>query len=225
MKDNKILVILVIVLAAALIGETIYLWNMDKDQKSANDLSWQRPMKMYKTPRLAAERMNTQPTNSRMPNRPTEPRNPFMEMEKVRHQMDGMLRDSFAQSQPKVNISLSSGNRFLNLQTDIKKTDNAYIVQMDIPGMKKEEINIDVQGSMLTISGQRNQEVSQEEKGAGIVNQEREFGFFSKSLSLPTDVNKDGIKAVCENGVLSITLPRVVFEKPAQEKPVKIKVE
>ena len=225
MKDNKILVILVCVLAVALVGETIYLWSLPKKKHWAGTLSLPRQGKMHKPSRMMPRNQNAQSANFGVSAMPSAEVDPFKEIERVRQQMDRAFQDNFTQPMPRMNINLASGNRFMNLQADVKKTDNAYVIQMDVPGMKKEEINIDIQGNMLTISGQRNNEVSQEEKDAGIVSQEREFGFFSRSLSLPADVNKEGIKASCENGVLSVTLPRVVFEKPLTEQTMKIKVE
>lgn len=225
MNNNKTLTILVVVLALALVAETVYIWNAEKNKISRKSLFGQRATNAQKLSQFAKRNLNKKSSNFGMPNMPVQPTDPFREMEKVQRQMDRMFQDGFPQSASGLNMNLASANRLMSLQTDIKKTDNAYIIQMDVPGMKKEEINIDIQGNMLTISGQRNQEVKQEEKAAGFVSQEREFGFFSRSLLLPPDVKKEGIKAACENGVLSVTFPRVAVEKPAPEQPTKIKVE
>jgi HSP20 family protein len=225
MKNNKILIIFVVFLAVALAGETLYLWKISKNKVMCKPSSYPSFVRKHKQSRPEMRKPNAQRVKIKAPEKIVEPVDPFREMEKVQQEMDKMFQNNFVQPKPRMNISLGAGNRFLNPQTDIKKTDNAYIIQMDVPGMKKEEINIDVQGNMLTISGQRNHEMTQEEKDAGIVSQEREFGFFSKSLSLPPDVNKDDIKASCENGVLTVSLPKVVSEKSAQEQVTKIKVE
>lgn len=225
MNNNKTLTILVVILALALVAETAYIWNAEKNNISRKSLFGQRATNAKKLPQFAKRNLNKKPSNLGMSNMLAQPTDPFGEIEKIQRQMDRMFQDGFAQPRSGMNINLVSGNQPMSLQTDVKKIDNAYIVQMDVPGMKKEEINIDVQGNMLAISGQRNKEVEQGSKEAGLVSQEREFGFFAKSFMLPPDVEKDGIKAVYENGVLSVTLPRVAVEKPVPEQPTKIKVE
>jgi HSP20 family protein len=100
---------------------------------------------------------------------------------------------------------------------DIGENENAFIVKAEVPGCKAEDIDISVQGNTLTISGEKEQEEEKKEKGYYHV--ERSYGSFRRDLNLATEINPDKIEAVCENGVLTLTLP-----KSEKAKPVKVKV-
>jgi HSP20 family protein len=89
---------------------------------------------------------------------------------------------------------------------DVSETENAYDVRVDLPGMKPEDFDIQVQGNVVRISGQREEE--KEEKGAKYHCIERERGSFSRTVTLPCDVNEDEVAAEYINGVLSVKLPK-----------------
>jgi len=100
---------------------------------------------------------------------------------------------------------------------DLSETDTAVEVRMDLPGVKSKDIDIQISGNVLTVSGQRQEE--KEEKGRTFHRLERSSGGFSRSLTLPTAVNESEVAAEYHEGVLSITLP-----KNEQSKAHKIKV-
>jgi HSP20 family protein len=100
---------------------------------------------------------------------------------------------------------------------DMSETDNAVEVRMDLPGVKSDDIDIQISGNMLTVTGQRQEE--KEEKGRTFHRVERRSGSFSRSITLPTTVNENEVAAEYRDGVLNITLP-----KTEQSKPHKIKV-
>lgn len=87
---------------------------------------------------------------------------------------------------------------------DMEEKDNAYLVSVDLPGMKKDEIKVDLSDNVLTISGERTRET----KGGEGRYSERTYGRFSRSFTLPTQVKSDKIEAHFENGVLHINLPK-----------------
>ena len=89
---------------------------------------------------------------------------------------------------------------------DVSESDTAVEVQLDLPGMKAEEIEIQLNGSTLTVSGERKDE--KEEKGKTYHRLERHVGSFSRSLTLPCPVEEDEVAAAYHDGVLSITLPK-----------------
>ncbi len=99
--------------------------------------------------------------------------------------------------------------------TDMEEKDNAYIVQVDMPGLDKDKIDITVRGEILTIQGQR-ETMSQEESGS-YYTQERSYGSFSRSLRLPGPVDETNIKAEYKNGVLLITLPKTTAEEASKK--------
>jgi len=100
---------------------------------------------------------------------------------------------------------------------DIGEDESAFIVKAEIPGCKAEDIDISVQGNTLTISGEKKHE--EEKKDKGYYHVERSYGSFRRDLNLATEVDADKIQAVCDNGVLTLTLP-----KCEKAKPVKVKV-
>ena len=87
-------------------------------------------------------------------------------------------------------------------------TDNLdeYKVSLAAPGLKKEDFKIDVEGNMLTISNEK--EESTEEKDAKFTRKEYSYSSFSRSFTLPDDVNRENIEAVYQDGVLKLSLPK-----------------
>jgi HSP20 family protein len=105
---------------------------------------------------------------------------------------------------------------------NIKENGNEYDVSVAIPGLKKEDIKIDLEGNMLTISSEK--EEKKEEKEEKFTRKEYNYTSFSRSFTLPEDVNQDKIDAHCEHGVLNIRLPRKEdVKKAALSKRIAIK--
>lgn len=89
---------------------------------------------------------------------------------------------------------------------DLAESDKALEVRMDLPGMKPEEIDIQLNENILTVSGERKEERETREKSYHRV--ERHVGKFSRSFTLPRPVNSDEVAAEYKDGVLTITLPK-----------------
>ena len=100
---------------------------------------------------------------------------------------------------------------------DVAENEDAVVVNAEVPGCKAEDIEISVQGKILTISGEKKQE--QEKKEKGYYHVERSYGSFRRELNLSSDVDPDKIDAVCKEGVLTLTLPKV-----EKAKPIKVKI-
>ncbi len=101
---------------------------------------------------------------------------------------------------------------------DIEEDNENFVVKAELPGLKREDVKISVRGNLLTISGERKQE--EETKNKTYHRVERSYGKFSRTISLPSEVDVNKIKAVYKDGVLIITLP-----KPETLKPKEIEVE
>lgn len=84
------------------------------------------------------------------------------------------------------------------------------VVRADLPGLSKEDVNVEVENEVLTISGERRQDY--EDTSEGYYRSERRYGAFSRSIPLPEDVEADQVKANFRDGVLEVTMP-----KPQQE--------
>ena len=109
---------------------------------------------------------------------------------------------------------------FAGARIDWKETPEAHIFKADVPGLKKEELKVEVEdGNVLQISGERNKE--QEEKSDTWHRVERSSGKFLRRFRLPDNAKTEQIKASMENGVLTVTVPKEEAKKP-DAKPVQI---
>ena len=103
-------------------------------------------------------------------------------------------------------------------RTDLKETESDYQVLTELPGVKKEDVSLDLSPEgLLTIRGKKENE--KEEKGERWHSMERSFGSFSRSFSIPKGVDPSKIVAAYDNGVLKLTVP-----KPPQQQPLKIDI-
>ena len=102
---------------------------------------------------------------------------------------------------------------FANTRIDWKETPEAHIFKADLPGVKKEEVKVEVvEGDVLQISGERKRE--KEEKNDRWHRVERSSGKFLRRFRLPENVKVDQVKASMENGVLSVFVPKEDVKKP-----------
>lgn len=102
---------------------------------------------------------------------------------------------------------------------DVQELEHHFLISMDIPGLKKEEFNIEVNEDVLTISGERKTEKKKSERG--YFRSERFAGKFRRDFALGEQVNVQKIEAGYEEGVLKVQIPR---EKPVKPEVIKIKV-
>ena len=96
---------------------------------------------------------------------------------------------------------------------DVYDEKDSFVVKVELPGLKKEEIDISLHDGVLTVSGERKHE---RESKDGAFRSERYFGRFQRSVTLPARVNAGDVKASYKDGVLSIELPKSEEAKPRQ---------
>ncbi len=89
---------------------------------------------------------------------------------------------------------------------DIREEDDAFYVDAEVPGLKAEDVKVDVEKNVLTLSGERN--VEKEETEGTYRRVERQYGSFSRSFTLPETVDTDNISADLKDGVLALRLPK-----------------
>jgi HSP20 family protein len=112
--------------------------------------------------------------------------------------------------------------RSLNMPAvNITEDKDFYEVSLAVPGMKKDDFNIDVDGNMLTISSEK--EESKEEKDKKFTRKEYSYSSFSRSFTLPEEINKEKIEAKYDGGVLKISLPRKEEVKKTSAKHIAVK--
>lgn len=138
-------------------------------------------------------------------------REPFRDMLSLREAMDKLFEESFVGPR-----WMPFGGDGGALPVDIYDSGESIVVSASIPGIKPEDIDISITGDTLTIKGETKFEEKVEK--ANYIRQERRFGRFERSLSLPTQVQSDKVEAVFENGVLNLTLPKAEEVKPKQIK-------
>jgi HSP20 family protein len=100
---------------------------------------------------------------------------------------------------------------------DLVETDDHLVLRADLPGLDKEDVEIEVKDGVLTISGERRTE--HEDSADGYHRVERAYGRFSRSLSLPQGIDADQAQADFEKGVLEVRIP-----KPAERQPHRVQI-
>ncbi|XP_022855175.1 17.3 kDa class I heat shock protein-like [Olea europaea var. sylvestris] len=119
----------------------------------------------------------------------------------------------FSSSVANVPNSVREISAFANARIDWKETPEAHVFKADLPGLKKEEVKVEVEeGGVLQISGERSKE--QEEKNDKWHHVERSSGKFLCRFRLPKNAKTDQVKASMESGVLTVTVPKEEVKKP-----------
>lgn len=132
---------------------------------------------------------------------------PFDQLATLRDEMNRLFEGSFGMR----DFGLFSG---WSPALDVYEDKDNVIVKLEVPGMKKEEIDISLHDGMLTITGERKQE---KQAGEGeTFRSERYFGRFHRSITLPAQVNGDRVKATYKDGILAVELPKTEEAKPKQ---------
>ena len=106
----------------------------------------------------------------------------------------------------------SSSNTASSFRTDIRDEGDKFVLEAELPGLKKEDIKLDLKDGILTISAQHSQE--SEEKKNSYIRRERRYGSFSRSFDV-SGIQEDHITAAYNNGVLELTLPKAQPVVPA----------
>lgn len=104
------------------------------------------------------------------------------------------------------------GSGLVEPRLDLSETDTEVVLRAELPGVKSEDVRIEVVGNTLTLSGEKNEETS--ETRGGYRYRERQFGAFSRTIPLPTYVDSNKVDATYKDGVLTIRLGKSPESKP-----------
>lgn len=137
---------------------------------------------------------------------------PARALKSLRHEVDSLF-DRFVERP----LGVITGQVIPPL--DLSETDSEVIVRMDLPGMDEKEIDISIQGDVLTIRGEKKEQREESGKTYHVV--ERASGSFSRSVPLPVAVRVEMVRATYQKGILEVTLPK---KELAQVKKIEIKV-
>ena len=132
---------------------------------------------------------------------------PFREMISLRDAMNRLFEDSFVRP-----AAWPAAIEGMPLAVDVMETKDDVIVKASVPGIQPDDLDITLSGETLTIKGEFKSE--QKTEDATTIRQERRYGSFERTLTLPTQVVGEKAKAEFENGVLTLTLPKAEEAKP-----------
>jgi len=138
---------------------------------------------------------------------------PFAELEAFRREMDRLFREFFGEER-------TPSARGWTPSVDIYETPTEVVVQVELPGVKREDIQVELTDDRLTLRGKK--ERSQEAENATYHLLERNYGEFERSFALNVPVDTDKAEASYRDGVLTIRLPKV---EPKRAKRIEVKVE
>jgi HSP20 family protein len=130
---------------------------------------------------------------------------PAREMMTLREAMDHLFNDAFTRP-----LTLRDG--WSAPAIDMYQTDDEIVVKASLPGVKADEVQINITGEILTLKGETKQ-VDEKKEQAWHMREQR-WGTFERSIALPTEVVADNARAEFENGILTITLPKAEEVKP-----------
>lgn len=119
---------------------------------------------------------------------------------------NSLFDDTFFNDFFRPGIRSESGERVPAI--DVHDADGQYLVKVDLPGIAKDDIKISLDNGVLSITAETTKE-DKEEKDGKLIRQERHYGKFVRQLSVGSDVDPAGVKAAFDNGVLSLTLPKM----------------
>jgi HSP20 family protein len=141
---------------------------------------------------------------------------PVRELNTIQNEMNRLF-NTFFESPPAGHSSSGQTLRRWIPAMDLVETEDAFVLRADLPGLSENEVNIELEDNVLTISGERKAE--HEERKEGYYRVERASGSFSRSLTLPEGVDPDAVNASFDRGVLEVRIP-----KPEERKPRKVAI-
>ena len=145
---------------------------------------------------------------------------PIREMIRLQREMDQFFGRPFAAFNIMPELTTAWDDEFIRPDMDLTEQADAYHVQMDLPGMDKSGIAVEVKDNILTVKAESKRETTQKD-GDKLLMQERSSGFMSRAIMLAKPVDAEKVTAEYRDGVLKIVLPKLQADQPPQKIPVK----
>lgn len=133
---------------------------------------------------------------------------PFSDFAELRHRLDQLFRDLG-----------DGGEHRWTPSVDLIRKEDQLVLRADLPGIKPDEVKVEVEDDVLTVSGEHREE--REEKKEHYMRRERRFGSFSRSMVMPKGAKAEDIDATCKDGVLEVTVPLPKIEEKKQTVAIK----
>ena len=140
---------------------------------------------------------------------------PIADVNAIQNEMNRLFNTYVDQSAP-ISRGGATSRRWMPAM-DLVETAEHYVLRADLPGLSGDDVKIQLEANVLTVSGER--KAQHDEKEEGYYRLERAFGGFARSLTLPDGVDADGVQADFDRGVLEIRIP-----KPEQKKPRQVQI-
>lgn len=211
-ETNKIFIGVSAVLGLLLVIQTGYLFNLSKRVKQIE----QPPQPNYYRATSQAPVSGTRSLPAAAFQH--DQWDPFSEIERMQAQMDRMFSQTLRNFSSMGALDPSGTAAFFEPDVDIQDKKDHYLIRMDVPGLEKDQIKIEVTENALTVSGERKSEQTQEDERQGFYRMERSYGSFHRQIPLPHDVKPEGVTANYEKGVLTIKIQKEAAEnKPARK--------
>lgn len=98
--------------------------------------------------------------------------------------------------------------------TDVREEDNGYVIEMEVPGFTAENIEVEADDNVLTITGTRESESEEKKEDNGYIRRERRYGRFTRRFTLPAATNEEEVAAQVKDGVLTVKIPGAEISSP-----------
>lgn len=112
----------------------------------------------------------------------------------------------------------SVSNQTVAMKTDVKELDNSFELDIDLPGVKKEDVKAELTDGYLTISATHGTQTEDKDNGGKYIRRERYFGSASRSFYVGDQIKQEDIKARFENGILKLSIPKVDKQNAVEQK-------
>lgn len=134
--------------------------------------------------------------------------NPWGELTTLHDQMDQLFQQVFGEAALR-----GDGAQYSALPVDIRQTEHSYVVEASVPGLRPDEVEVSFDAGILTIRGERREEDAPQKSGE-YVRRERRITSVFRQVSLPSEVDAEGITARFDSGVLTVSIPRIAKAQP-----------
>jgi HSP20 family protein len=148
--------------------------------------------------------------NNEWPNMPFDPDkwNPFDEMEQMQRSMNHMFDTAFGRFGMSPHFHNLPEEKAFSPKLDLKDEEDRYVIQIDLPGVEKTDIDVQVEDQVLTVKGKREETIERSDKSGKATFHERRMGEFERVIGLPEAVDSKHMETSYEKGILTVIIPK-----------------
>jgi HSP20 family protein len=133
---------------------------------------------------------------------------PYQEIQGMQREMDRMFNDAFSRFDSSPDFQHLYRGKSFSPDIDLNDEGDRYVILVDLPGTKENNISVRLQNQRLTITGTKDYEEHNTDSSGNIIYRERRSGSFNRSITLPEPVKQSGMQTEMDNGVLTVTIPK-----------------